>query len=332
MILKTTHRFSFQLKMLLIGLLINTYSAQAGLIYSNGSGYWSTASTWLKNGVPIVPACGDTVYIRAGDVVTVNAHLDYTGCSLLDIYIDGTFQFTNGNKLDLPCGSFVSIRPGGLLKKATAGGGNSTFVDICGVTFWNAAMGNLSGPIYLPVSLLHFNANVNKNEVAITWATASEKDNDYFLVEHSTNGETFATITKTNGAGNSNVMRSYSTIHNLPAKGINYYRLCQVDYNGSKHYFTPIAVSYKGNGNISVYPNPATAENINLTFDGENQTDVAITITNLSGKIVFRADGLNLQTGNNKLTHLNNDFGTGIYLVTINSGDKIYQTQLIIAD
>lgn len=333
MILKTMHPVSLQLRMLLIGVLINVYSAQAGLIYSNGSGNWTNASTWLKNGVPALPSCGDTVFILTGHVITESAHLDYTACSLLDIYIDGTLQFTNGNKLDLPCGSFVSIRSGGLLKKATAGGGNSTYVDICGVTFWNASMGPFSGPIYLPVCLLYFNVRANNNEVAISWATASETDNDYFLLEHSTNGETFTTVATVKGAGNSNVMRNYSTIDNIPAKGINYYRLCQLDYNGSKHYYSPVAVSIKGQGLIQLYPNPTKSENVFLNYQSEKEATVSISINSLNGQTIFNADAFKLQTGSNKLTiESKQNFNSGIYFLTINSGDKIYQTQLIITE
>lgn len=91
----------------LIGLFVCSNTLHAAIIYSNANGNWTAASTWLKNGSPAIPSCGDTVMIQSGHTITENVHLDYTACSLLAIIIDGTLQFTNGNKLDLPCGSFV---------------------------------------------------------------------------------------------------------------------------------------------------------------------------------------------------------------------------------
>src|SRR5215210_2208942 len=109
-----------------IVLLICSLQLQATIIYSNGNGNWTSASSWLRNGIPDLPACGDTIIIQAGHIITQNAQMDYTACSTLDVIVEGTLQFTNGNKLKLPCNSFVEVRPGGLVKKATAGGGNST--------------------------------------------------------------------------------------------------------------------------------------------------------------------------------------------------------------
>src|SRR5436189_5727149 len=75
---------------------------------SNSSGSWNNPSTWLFAGVPRVPTCGDTVNIDTLETVTVNTQENLTGCgSPMVIYVRGTLQFTNGNKLSMPCGPVV---------------------------------------------------------------------------------------------------------------------------------------------------------------------------------------------------------------------------------
>src|SRR6185295_19091589 len=104
--------------------------------------------------------------------------------------IYGILQFTNGNKLSLPCGSVVYIHGSGLVRKATSGGGNSTFIEICGLPEWNAGDGDLYGPDTLgihplPISLLYFDAQPTENRIDVSWITPSEINNDYFTVEKS---------------------------------------------------------------------------------------------------------------------------------------------------
>src|SRR5262245_23320089 len=81
---------------------------------SNATGYWNNPSTWLFNGNPQVPTCGDTVNVLSAYTVTINQQNDYTGCGTpMIIHVYGTLAFTNGNKLSLPCGSAVYIHAGG---------------------------------------------------------------------------------------------------------------------------------------------------------------------------------------------------------------------------
>jgi hypothetical protein len=212
------------------------------------SGNWNSTSTWMFNGVHRLPTCGDTVTIPANKTVTVNAQVSYTGCgSTLFITVSGILSFTNGNKLDLPCFSTVDITPGGLVQKATAGGGNSTLISICGTVEWSAGDGPLPGPAILgggsplPVKLLSFDAVFQTDHVVISWATASETDNDYFELEHSTDGKTYTQISRLTGYGSSNSLHTYSVTDQDFSNGLNYYRLSQVDINGINHTYPDIS-------------------------------------------------------------------------------------------
>ena len=121
------------------------------------------------------------------------------------------------------------------------------------------------GAFPLPVELTRFEANAVKLDAVLTWATASEKNNDHFDVERSLNGTDFVKIGQVKGQGNSTAPTAYAlTDAGIGTKGSGavYYRLQQVDTDGTATY-SPVRTVRFGQGLVpafSVYPNPATAE------------------------------------------------------------------------
>ena len=82
--------------------------------------------------------------------------------------------------------------------------------------------------ILLPVELLNFNAEKENRFSHLTWETATEKNNKYFEIEHSTDGgewKSFSVINTKANDGNSNGKLVYETYHLKPVTGVNYYRL-----------------------------------------------------------------------------------------------------------
>ena len=85
----------------------------------------------------------------------------------------------------------------------------------------------------LPVELLSFSATAQSDGILLNWTTASERNSDHFNVEHRTDNPTFASIGELPAAGNSSAVLHYALLHRAPAAGINYYRLVQVDKDGT---------------------------------------------------------------------------------------------------
>lgn len=119
----------------------------------------------------------------------------------------------------------------------------------------------------LPVTLLSFTGNrQNENDVLLKWTTATETNNKGFEIEQSTNLQNFEKINFVDGVGNSTTIKNYELIVNNPNDS--YYRLKQIDFNGSFSYSNIIFI--KGSENsINVYPNPTT-EKINITTSKAN--------------------------------------------------------------
>lgn len=87
----------------------------------------------------------------------------------------------------------------------------------------------------LPIQLLSFKGeSLNHLTNVLSWTTVSEKNNDYFTIEKTTNGENFYEIGRIQGTGNSNFVNYYSLSDLNIQKTINYYRLIQVDLDGKQ--------------------------------------------------------------------------------------------------
>ncbi len=158
-------------------------------------------------------------------------------------------------------------------------------------------------PSPLPVELVSFKASkIDQNQVQVKWSTASEKNNDFFTIERSQDGNNFIEILKVKGAGNSSCLKNYSIIDEVQLSGTYYYRLKQTDFDGTTETFKPIAVDLGKSSNTSekakIISNPFKS-NFSVIFNsGENTTAHAILLS-MNGHVVFN-ESLELQSGINE--------------------------------
>ena len=276
-------------------LLLTGNIAGAITITANANGDWAVAGTWSLGRKP---TCGDTIVIPAGVVVTVASQENLVPCGTpVVMYVHGTLQFTNGNKIDFPCGSWVYIALGGVVKKVTAGGGNSTLISICGYIEWNAGDGQLNGVDTLgghgtlPVTWLTIEASMKGAKAEISWSTAAEVNNDYFDVMRSDDALSYEAIGRVNGNGNSTTTNQYAYEDPSPVRGINYYKLVQVDYDGTKNSSYVVAVNNtlhsSGIDDLHLSPNPVGTE-AQLIFRSDRACSAGIEIKNASGQICLQ--------------------------------------------
>ncbi|MBW7466557.1 hypothetical protein ABID22_000562 [Pontibacter aydingkolensis] len=143
----------------------------------------------------------------------------------------------------------------------------------------------------LPVELVQFKASVtNENSVRLNWTTASEKDNDYFVIERSADGKHFSEVSRVTGSGTTSLRTSYTYTDNNPLTGASYYRLRQVDYDGTFEFSAMRSVTVKAVQGLilSVYPNPSQGSEVNLLIQGMPQgAQATLQVTDLAGKTIF---------------------------------------------
>ena len=149
------------------------------------------------------------------------------------------------------------------------------------------AYGNNAVP--LPVELLNFNANQEKDFVRLRWTTASEYNNAYFSVQKSEDGIHFVDIDNINAYGNSNNTKHYSTVDFSPKEGVNYYRLVQVDQDLNETYSKILKVNYTFKkalpNQVKVYPNPVI-NNITVSFE-EEVTGGEVVVGDMMGNTLY---------------------------------------------
>lgn len=121
----------------------------------------------------------------------------------------------------------------------------------------------------LPVELLHFRAVSEGKVVRLDWATASEQDNDHFVVQRSSDGVAFEDVLRRPGAGDSQVALFYSATDDRPFPGTSYYRLVQVDTDGSMDFSAVVPVVVEGEA-FMVFPNP-TLDGVLTIHDPEGR-------------------------------------------------------------
>ena len=305
---------------------LHSSSSFAVMITATVNGNWGAAGTWSLGRKP---TCGDTINLPAGITVTVNAQENLVPCgNPCIIYVSGTWQFTNGNKIDFPCGSWVYLDNGGIIKKVTAGGGNSTLITICGYVEWNAGDGVITGPDTLgghgslPVRWLTIEANLSGKNVLVTWSTAVEINNEFFMVMRSDDGMAFTEIGKTNGAGNSTSINYYSFTDTEPFSGVSYYKLKQVDYDGTEDFSAIVAINNPGGSigidEIKVMPNPFSEE-AKIIFSSKQNYAATAEVKNLGGQVCLRQP-LNAVKGLNTFTiDRIAALAKGIYTLTISN-------------
>ena len=117
------------------------------------------------------------------------------------------------------------------------------FAD-AGYNGWGWAIDNLviqGTPV--PVELTSFTANTEENKITLSWKTVTEKNNAGFDIERSSDKKNFSKIGNIKGRGTTTEKQSYTYTDKINGGGKFYYRLKQIDYNGSFTYSNILEVS-----------------------------------------------------------------------------------------
>jgi hypothetical protein len=141
----------------------------------------------------------------------------------------------------------------------------------------------------LPVDLVSFEVQKEGQKAKISWQTATEIENDYFLLERAGRDLIFEVIAKVYGKGNSSGISYYAIQDNEPVSGINYYRLSQVDLDGSQRGFPVKVLDFqKGTSEILLYPT-IVEQVINLEIPENIEEKVSLQIYDLNGRVLKKA-------------------------------------------
>jgi hypothetical protein len=295
------------------------------------AGDWATGSDWIGGSTPYALS-GGAYTIPAGHVVEI-ASSTFTLSS--NLIINGTL-FVSG-RLDMAAGHTITVNSGGKVTCCSSGycGGscttcdNSDKINIGTQNAWSGAGGGgapSSGPFtgpatvtpggVTPVKLLFFKAKeTNEKEVQLAWATAEERNFDYFSVERSQDGLEFNEVGTVKGHGTSVVRHDYSFTDYNPLFGRSYYRLKSIDFDLFTETFNVISVNTRAGKSLSVYPNPVVDGKLNLDLNFPSDGDLNAFVTDLTGTEIAK---FKINSMSNAFTL---DLKPGSYLIKVSSSD-----------
>ncbi len=209
-----------------------------------------------------------------------------------------------------------------------ASGGSGTMDIEDGIASCGGAEGGISLTelVPTPVNFTFFTARPMTNKaISLDWSTSSEESNEYFSIEHSINGRDFVEIDQVHGALNSDIERFYSYIHKNAVQGVNYYRLRQVDTDGTYSYSAIEAVTLTGKMEVNIFPTLAESQ-MTLAVSAELDSDVQIEVYNILGRLVI-TDILERGATQTILNVAN--LQKGQYLVRISNGADVHTSRFI---
>jgi len=182
--------------------------------------------------------------------------------------------------------------------------------------------GSTGGP--LPILLQSFDAELIKESlVELKWVTSTELNNSHFIVERSQDGYDWEEVAKVLAEGNSVTNIDYVAYDNNPLYGISYYRLKQVDYDGTLTVFKIKTIINDQELEASIFPNP-TKDILNVVIEDENAYQVKL--YNSVGQLME----LPMTYSGNKVTLNTTDMEKGFYLVVIENGNTSLTRTVII--
>ena len=169
----------------------------------------------------------------------------------------------------------------------------------------------------LPVELISFAGNCIEESVNLEWETASEYNSSHFILEYSRTGEDWSIINHQDAALNSTELISYKFLHLISYSGDNYYRLKQVDIDGTTKTYEIINVNCENNNSnyFDIYPNPSNGNIHVILNDKKINGESFIRITDTKGHLIFNKpidvnDGINMYI-------LSEVLSPGIYYINI---------------
>lgn len=180
-------------------------------------------------------------------------------------------------------------------------------------------------PVIVPVELVSFTISVNNNNiVSLNWKTATELNNSGFEIQRSIDGVTYNRIGFVNGSGTTTQANSYSFIDNSPSNSKNYYRLKQIDFDGTFEYsqIVEVGIGIPATYQVSKnYPNPFNPTT-NVKIDLPVESNVSYKLYNSIGETVKIFDSKEYAAGTHVLQIDGSNLSSGVYYFSIRLNGK----------
>jgi N-acetylneuraminic acid mutarotase len=306
-----------------------------GLIYTFGGGYYTVGAY-----------SNVYAYNPQTDQWTQKASMPTARFALQAYLVDGKIYAIGGSQSQGTALSTVEVydpsadtwealdpMPQSLAWFAGAVVDNKIYV-ISGTSDWSTGDGSIweYDPLSVPVELSSFTASANGKNITLNWSTATETNNYGFEIERSREEKEFYTIGFVNGKGTTTQNQSYTFTDNSLNSGKYYYRLKQIDYDGSYEYSDVVEVEWRSFNSYLLeqnYPNPFNPTT-KIGFGIRENSNVRLSVYNSIGEeVAVLVDG-EMEQGFHQVEFNAGNLPSGIYYYQLKTGSYTATKKLLL--
>ena len=326
--------------------IITFYKGYTTSIISATNGDWDKNNTWVGNAPGATTP--DTVIIASGNKVTVSqsGKTNYSGVIIIrgELDIQGKLIMDGNSMVIIEFGGDIMAEKNGGSERLQIGSQEIRDSEINAISnpanpgefnfiTENTLLSDSGGCIeagtcnaILPVTVVEYKAKAEEgSQIHLTWATLTEENFHYFVIERSTDLINFTAVGTIEGNGNSSQKISYQFTDRNPEPGKNYYRLKAIDYDAFTEYHGIVgAENQMIKITNSIYPNPGNGSNLKINSNMDFSSGVIMEISDSFGHVVYST------TLYQNRVNFNNQFSEGIYYVILKSNQGKTVTRWVV--
>ncbi len=192
-------------------------------------------------------------------------------------------------------------------------------------------LGAFENGLNVPVELTAFSASVSGNFIQLSWTTATELNNYGFEIQKKYNNE-FKTVGFVKGFINSVEIKNYNFTDKNAVNGLNFYRLKQIDFDGTFNYSREIQLNFNSPDKFSLaqnYPNPFNPVT-NFGFRISDFGLVSLKVFDLLGNEIAVLVNEEKAPGVYKIRFNGNKLSSGTYFYVLQQGENILSKKMIL--
>lgn len=229
--------------------------------------------------------------------------------------------------LDFPQGNTLNTYPGNVTLRIRTSGGVTAGIYTINIQ----GEGPNGTPVHrrtvqidvlIPVELTSFEASTDENDVILNWATATEVNNQGFIIQRK-GIDNYERVGFVEGYGTTAEIQNYTFIDESVAPGKYHYRLKQMDFDGTFEYSGEIAVEVTQPAEYFLtqnYPNPfnpSTAIKYSIPEDGF----VTLKVYDVLGNEVSSLVNEQQQAGEFDIVFDASSLSSGVYYYQLKAGE-----------
>ena len=235
---------------------------------------------------------------------------------------------------------FIARYDAGMSQWTMAGEGSFNGSDALGDYIGTANIASFSPVTFgsltdenLPVELISFDGYAQKENAYLKWTTTNEYNNYGFDIEHASDGMSFRPIHFEASKGRTVGINTYGYVHKKPGAGVHYYRLKQLDFDGSFEYSGVVAIEFKESGShqLKIYPNPSSGSKVNYRLElmAPSET-IEIQVIDAAGKLWVNKQLEKTETSLSGVLEMPES--NGVFHVVFRSDDFVPRQKVVILE